>query len=91
LCLAGVQIAYFAIIGTQLFMVVLSVVLLFGILKVQKLCSLFLTSDVNLLGFSLELQRPMTSINRFNTESTHSGQKRDEYQEVGLNTDITFK
>ncbi|GFG31273.1 hypothetical protein Cfor_03276, partial [Coptotermes formosanus] len=29
----GVQIAYFAIIGTQLFMVVLSVVLLFGILK----------------------------------------------------------
>ncbi|XP_069680288.1 uncharacterized protein [Periplaneta americana] len=29
----GVQIAYFAIIGTQLFMVVLSVVLLFGIFK----------------------------------------------------------
>lgn len=33
---AGVQIAYFTIIGTQLFMVILSIVLLFGIMKVSQ-------------------------------------------------------
>jgi hypothetical protein len=33
----GVQIAYLATIGTQLFMVVLSIVLLFGIFKVQDI------------------------------------------------------
>lgn len=31
----GVQIAYLAIIGTQLFMIVLSIILLFGIYKVS--------------------------------------------------------
>nr|XP_022904750.1 uncharacterized protein LOC111416878 [Onthophagus taurus]XP_022904752.1 uncharacterized protein LOC111416878 [Onthophagus taurus] len=33
----GVQIAYFAIIGTQLFMLLLSIVLLFGIYKLLRL------------------------------------------------------
>lgn len=34
--LSGVQIAYLAIIGTQLFMILLSIVLLIGIHKVSK-------------------------------------------------------
>ncbi|KAJ9581868.1 hypothetical protein L9F63_003799, partial [Diploptera punctata] len=33
----GVQIAYFAIIATQLFMIVLSIILLFGVFKVRIL------------------------------------------------------
>ncbi|XP_044729335.1 uncharacterized protein LOC123292687 [Chrysoperla carnea] len=32
----GVQIAYFAIIGTQLFMIVLSIILLYGIYTIEE-------------------------------------------------------
>lgn len=36
-CFAGVQIAYFAIIGTQMSMILLSIVLIFGICRVSFL------------------------------------------------------
>lgn len=46
----GVQIAYFAIIGTQMFMIVLSIFLFYGIYKVSK--HIFYFIQVYKLGYN---------------------------------------